>query len=77
MSDMQDYNDYFQRCDEIGCGYGDLRGQVKKIKKKIDILTNDTKCPYFYTNLFSVSFSMSLGVFSAFTIYQMIINRKY
>lgn len=77
MSDMSDYNDYFQRCDDYGCEYGNLNNQVKQIKKKIDILTNDTKRPYFYTDFFSAAFSTSLGVFSAFTIYQMFINRKY
>jgi hypothetical protein len=77
MSDISDYNDFFQRCDELDTGYEHLSNQFNKMIKKVEILTDEKKRPYFYTNLFSVSFSLGLGFLSSFTVYQMIINRRF
>ena len=82
MSDLSDYDNYFKRCDENeshndGMGYNYLDFEVSKLKKKLAILTNEKKRPYFYTDLFSMALSAGLGGFTSFAVYQMIINRRF
>jgi hypothetical protein len=74
MSDLSDYDNYFKRCDENeshydGMGYNYLDCEVSKLKKKLAILTNEKKRPYFYTDLFSMAFSAGLGGFTSFAIF--------
>jgi hypothetical protein len=81
MSDLSDYDNYFKRCDENeshndGMGYNYLDFEVSKIKKKLAILTNEKKRPYFYTDLFSMALSAGLGGFTSFAVFCFILRRS-